>query len=94
MRILRVGTAAVILGAAGGLCHSAGPLAGQVPDSLRAATEVAQAQDSLLRDTSRRISPRSAFIRSALVPGWGHAGVGAFVRGAFYFSAEAASAEK
>jgi hypothetical protein len=39
-----------------------------------------------------RISPRGAFIRSALIPGWGHAKVGAFVRGGFYFSAEAASA--
>jgi hypothetical protein len=40
----------------------------------------------------RRITPRGAFIRSALIPGWGHAEVGAHVRGGFYFAVEAASA--
>jgi hypothetical protein len=34
------------------------------------------------------ISPGGAFIRSALVPGWGHAEVGSYVRGAFYFTFE------
>jgi len=31
------------------------------------------------------ISPGGAFVRSLLVPGWGHAAVGAYDRGAFYF---------
>jgi hypothetical protein len=42
-------------------------------------------------ETPQRISPRGAFIRSAIIPGWGHAEVGAHGRGAFYFLAEAVS---
>jgi hypothetical protein len=43
-------------------------------------------------DTIRRgISPTGAFLRSALIPGWGHAEVGSYVRGAFYFTFESAS---
>jgi hypothetical protein len=37
------------------------------------------------------MSPRGAFIRSALIPGWGHTEVGAFVRGGFYFGVETAA---
>jgi hypothetical protein len=69
-----------------------GVLHGQVPDSLsNAALEQEEGAEPEELSTIR-ISPRGAFIRSALIPGWGHAKVGAHVRGAFYFSAEAASA--
>lgn len=37
------------------------------------------------------VSPGGAFLRSLLVPGWGHAAVGAHSRGAFYFSAAVGS---
>ena len=37
------------------------------------------------------IGPGGAFWRSALIPGWGHASVGAYSRGAFYFTAGAGS---
>lgn len=37
------------------------------------------------------VGPGGAFWRSALVPGWGHAAVGAYSRGAFYFTAGAGS---
>jgi hypothetical protein len=37
------------------------------------------------------ITPRGAFIRSGVIPGWGHAKVGAYGRGAFYFLVEAIS---
>jgi hypothetical protein len=40
---------------------------------------------------SGRITPKGAFIRSALLPGYGHAKVGAYGRGAFYFLVEAIS---
>jgi hypothetical protein len=61
-------------------------------DSLPPA-EVAEAGDSLdLTDVPGRVTPRGAFIRSGLIPGWGHAKVGALTRGAFYFSVEAATA--
>lgn len=35
------------------------------------------------------VSPRAAFIRSAVLPGWGHASIGSYNRGGFYFAAEA-----
>jgi len=34
-------------------------------------------------------SPGGAFLRAALLPGWGHASIGSYARGAFYFAAEA-----
>lgn len=36
-------------------------------------------------------SPRAAFVRAALVPGWGHAYLGEYTRGAVYFSIQSAS---
>lgn len=63
----------------------------QRPDStqaLPAAQEEAQPPDST---GPRKITPRGAFIRSSILPGWGHAEVGAYVRGGFYFTVEAAS---
>jgi len=77
-----------------------GPLRAQVPDSLRISRDSLsdpQPVIQLQEDTTDqdqvpgRISPRGAFIRSALVPGWGHAEVGAYGRGAFYFMVEAVS---
>jgi len=38
------------------------------------------------------VSPRGAMIRSLLVPGWGHAAIGAYGRGGFYFMFETATA--
>ena len=53
---------------------------GVVPDSVDLA-------DSL----STRPSPAGAFLRGALIPGWGHAATGSLTRGAFYFGIEAAA---
>ena len=70
----------------------------QIPDSLQAPPPTQEKEPSQEKETSQEkvepegISPRGAFIRSSLVPGWGHAEVGAFVRGGFYFTAEATSA--
>lgn len=70
----------------------------QVPDSLRIATDTATqplmvelARDTVEFETPGRITPRGAFLRSAVIPGWGHAEVGAHGRGAFYFMVEAIS---
>lgn len=41
---------------------------------------------------SAGVSPGGAFLRSMLIPGWGHAAVGAYTRGGFYFGAEAGAA--
>jgi len=38
------------------------------------------------------ISPGGAFLRSVLVPGWGHAAIGSYTRGGFYFVFESATA--
>jgi len=37
------------------------------------------------------ISPGGAFWRALLVPGWGHAAIGSYVRGGVYFSAQSAT---
>ena len=42
-------------------------------------------------DSVTGIQPSGAFLRGAIVPGWGHAATGAVTRGAFYFSMEALS---
>lgn len=65
------------------------PARSQMPDSLQAPPVVQEEEGSPAEVEPKGISPRGAFIRSSLVPGWGHAQVGAFVRGALYFTAEA-----
>lgn len=42
--------------------------------------------------TVRGVSPRGAFFRAVLVPGWGHAAIGSWNRGAFYVTVESATA--
>lgn len=37
------------------------------------------------------ISPGGAFLRAVLVPGWGHAAIGSYSRGGFYFAAQSAT---
>ena len=65
------------------------PARGQVLDSLRTPPVVQEGEVPPAEVELNGLSPRGAFIRSALVPGWGHAEVGALVRGAFFFSVEA-----
>jgi len=38
------------------------------------------------------VSPGGAFLRAVLVPGWGHAAIGSYTRGGFYFVFESATA--
>ena len=69
------------------------PTRGQVlPDSVVAPPTGQEVEITPEEVQTDGISPRGAFIRSAILPGWGHARVGAHVRGAFYFAAEATSA--
>jgi len=37
------------------------------------------------------VSPGEAFLRAALIPGWGHASIGSYTRGGFYFAAQTAT---
>jgi len=84
------------------------PLLGQIPDSTRlspdsvlAKVEAPLKAEEHPSDTSEvnpsdtlqgMITPRGAFIRSGVIPGWGHSLAGAHGRGAFYFMIEAVSA--
>ena len=54
--------------------------------------EAPPAQEEAEEEAPRGISPRGAFLRSALIPGWGHTKVGSYVRGAFYFTTQSATA--
>lgn len=65
------------------LCAAA-PIAAQETPATPRPDSVAPAR--------RGVSPRGAFLRAALVPGWGHASIGAYHRGAFYFLTQSASA--
>lgn len=38
------------------------------------------------------VSPRGAMVRAMLVPGWGHAAIGSYTRGGFYFALESLTA--
>ena len=66
------------------ICLIAAPLSAQ------------QAAQTPARDTtaadSGRISPGTAFYRSLLIPGWGQASVGAYVRGGTFFGLQMGSA--
>jgi hypothetical protein len=70
--------AGALLALAGTAAAQAAP--GTPPDTL----EAGAAQP-------RPVSPRGAFLRAMAVPGWGHAAIGSFGRGAFYFVAESAT---
>jgi hypothetical protein len=67
-----------------------GPALSQVSDSLRIDPTVQIVPDTVGQapDSLPSLSPGGAFLRSALIPGWGHARIGAQGRGAFYFAVE------
>lgn len=77
VRVFGVGVLLTVLGVSG--------VAAQVPvriDSIAALPET---------DTAR-VSPRSAFIRSLLVPGWGQFSVGSYKHGAVFIALQGTSA--
>lgn len=47
--------------------------------------------DTAAADSVRRVSPKGAFVRSLVLPGWGQSAVGSPGRGAVYFTLETAS---
>jgi hypothetical protein len=83
------------------LLAAAAPARAQVTDSLRlgdrqrqpaprdSATRRPPVTDSLQK--RYRISPRGAFFRSLVLPGWGQSSIGAPGRGAVYFALESGS---
>lgn len=86
-------TFALLLLALQGTLGPGSPLLAQEPDSLNLPPPLQEVDDTLPQEEAPgRISPRGAFLRSALVPGWGHSKVGAHVRGGFYVAMESAAA--
>lgn len=79
------GCSGAVLGAAalGLLAGSAGPARAQVTAADPAGDSVA-ATDSV----PAGLSPSGAFLRGAIIPGWGHVATGSVTRGAFYFGWE------
>lgn len=69
----------------------AGPVQAQeVTDTAPPGDPEAEADSIEAADSaSARPSPGGAFLRGALIPGWGHAASGSLTRGAFYFGFEA-----
>lgn len=59
-------------------------------DTARAARN-ARAAAAVPDTAKKRISPRTAFLRSLVLPGWGQSSIGAPGRGAVYFGLEAGS---
>lgn len=66
------------------------PLAAQAPDTLVVTTDtVLVTQTGVeLPELDEPTTPGGAFLRAVLLPGWGHASIGSYQRGAFYFAAE------
>ena len=79
------GCSGAVLGAAalGLLAGSAGSARAQVTAADPAGDSVA-ATDSV----PATLSPSGAFLRGAIIPGWGHVATGSVTRGAFYFGWE------
>ncbi|HYH79079.1 MAG TPA: DUF5683 domain-containing protein [Longimicrobium sp.] len=84
------------------LVLAAAPARAQVTDTLRLGErqrqpmvpDTARARRPAVTDSSQqryRISPRSAFLRSLVLPGWGQSSIGASGRGAVYFALESGS---
>lgn len=84
-RALGVLTLGVLFGVAGPPAA-----AGQVP---AAPPLTPTATDTAPPAPARKgVSPRGAFLRAIAVPGWGHAAIGAYNRGAFYVAIEGMTA--
>ncbi len=64
----------------------------QVVDTLQATRAPVQESSPSPEGGEQGVTPRGAFLRSLLVPGWGHAEVGSYVRGAFYFATQSTTA--
>jgi hypothetical protein len=66
------------------------PAAPQVADTVVVVNPVpVPPQESVeLPELDEPTTPGGAFLRAVLLPGWGHASIGSYTRGGFYFAAE------
>ena len=72
------------------LAAAAHDAAAQVPDTVVVVNPVpTPAQETVeLPELDEPTTPGGAFLRAVLLPGWGHASIGSYTRGGFYFAAE------
>jgi hypothetical protein len=70
-----------------------GEAAGQEPGDTAPVPSLVPPQeiDEPVEPEDWRASPGGAFVRAVLLPGWGHASIGEYTRGGFYFAAESAT---
>lgn len=75
------------------LCAAAGALHAQDPDtvithvdSVIVAPEAVAGVGTAVDEVQLPITPRTAFIRSLVIPGWGQSAFGAYTRGGIYFA--------
>lgn len=79
--------AGLVLGQVAGALASASAQEAAAPDTV--VVDSVGVADTLAADSASGLSPSGAFLRGALIPGWGHTATGSLTRGAFYFSVEA-----
>ena len=72
-------------------CAVPATAAAQQPDTARAPLRVRGDTVAAAQDSAQGISPRGAFIRSLVLPGWGQSELGEPGRGGIYFALEAGS---
>jgi len=91
----RLGTAVIALGLAAASAPLApgGALAGQQrPATVGPGVTADPGPSGLAQPAPLGVSPRGAFLRALVIPGWGHAAIGSYTRGGFYFALETATA--
>jgi hypothetical protein len=96
-RHLSLGTLALALLLPGGAIRAQEPVEGDtaavgpVVTAVDSAARVPAGDGVVVDSAGLPVSPMGAFFRSLILPGWGQASVDQPVRGAFYFTMEAAS---
>jgi Family of unknown function (DUF5683) len=92
--VIRRGVRIVRLETLAGLWLLSGFLAPRIGAQVAPPPPAAEAlvSDTLAPLGTREVSPGGAFLRAVLVPGWGHASIGAYTRAGFYFTLESATA--
>jgi hypothetical protein len=76
-----------LLGISAALCSVLGGIS---PAEVAAQQQPGSAEVAA-QEAALGISPRGAFLRALAVPGWGHAAIGSYTRGGFYFGAQTAT---
>lgn len=90
MGVLAVLMAAVLGGVPSSLAAQSGSSAGSHP--VLSSWAPGSERGLVPLDDDEEVTPRGAFLRSLVLPGWGHASVGSGTRAAFYAAAQSGTA--